>query len=89
MVAALADGATMESRNVGDLIGSRGNERGNSGGEGSRAAIDEALREAECELSCGTACALIVDRESHLILPADQVKARLDQSARAQQSFAR
>ena len=49
----------------------------------SRATIDEALREAEFELSGGAAFAWIVDGDSHLILPADQVKARLDQSARA------
>jgi hypothetical protein len=55
----------------------------------SRATIDEALREAEFELSGGTAFAWIVDGESHLILSADQVKARLDQSARARQGFAR
>ena len=55
----------------------------------SRATIDEALREAEFELSGGAAFAWIVDGEGHLILPADQVKARLAQSVRAPQSFAR
>ena len=55
----------------------------------SRATIDEALREAEFELRGGAVFAWIVDGESHLILPADQVKARLDQSANARQGFAR
>ena len=55
----------------------------------SRATINEALREAEFELSGGAAFAWIVDGESNLILPADQVKARLDQSANARQGFAR
>ena len=55
----------------------------------SRATIDEALREAEFELSGGAAFAWIVDGEGHLILPADQVKARLDRSANARQSLAR
>ena len=44
----------------------------------SRATIDEALREAEFELSGGAAFVWIVDGD-----PADRVKARLDQSARA------
>jgi len=55
----------------------------------SRATIDEVLREAECELSGGAAFAWIVDGEGHLILPADQVRARLDRSANARQGFAR
>ena len=55
----------------------------------SRATIDEAIREAEFELSGGAAFAWIVDGEGHLILPADQVKARLGQSAEARQGFAR
>jgi hypothetical protein len=55
----------------------------------SRAAIDEALREAEFEFSGGAAFAWIVDGEGHLILPADQVRARLDRSANARQGFAR
>ena len=55
----------------------------------SRATIDDALREAEFELSGGAAFVWIVDVEGHLILPADQVKVRLAQSARAAQSFAR
>lgn len=55
----------------------------------SRATIDDALREAEFELSGGAAFVWIVDGEGHLILPADQVKARLAQSARAAQGFAR
>jgi len=49
----------------------------------SRATIDEALREAEFELSGGAAFVWIVDGDGHLILPADQIKARLHQSARA------
>ena len=55
----------------------------------SRATIDEALREAEFELSGGAAFAWIVDGEGHLILPADQVRARLARSATARQGFAR
>jgi hypothetical protein len=43
----------------------------------SRATLVEAIREAEFELSGGAAFAWIVDGEGHLILPADQVKARL------------
>jgi hypothetical protein len=43
----------------------------------SRATIDDALREAEFELSGGAAFVWIVDGEGRLILPADQVKARL------------
>ncbi len=49
----------------------------------SRATIDEALREAEFELSGGAAFVWIVDGEGNPILPADQVKARLNQPARA------
>ncbi len=55
----------------------------------SRATMNEVLREAEFELSGGAAFAWIVDGEGRLILPADQVKARLDQSGGAPQSFAR
>ena len=55
----------------------------------SRATINEALREAEFELSGGAALAWIVDEEGHLILPSDQVRARLDQSAKPRQGFAR
>ena len=55
----------------------------------SRATINEALREAEFELSGGAAFVWIVDRDGNLVLPADQVKARLDQSANARQGFAR
>jgi hypothetical protein len=54
----------------------------------SRATIDDALREAEFELSGGAAFVWIVDGEGHLILPADQVKARLEQSARAPRGLA-
>jgi hypothetical protein len=49
----------------------------------SRATIDEALREAEFELSGGAAFVWIVDGDGHLVLPADQIKARLAQAARA------
>ena len=49
----------------------------------SHATIDEALTEAASELSNGFAFVWIVDGDGNLILPADQVKARLDQSARA------
>ena len=55
----------------------------------SRATIDEALREAEFELSGGAASAWIVDEEGHLVFPPDQVRARLDQSAKPRQGFAR
>jgi hypothetical protein len=49
----------------------------------SRATIDEAIREAEFELSGGAAFVWIVDGDGRLILPADQIKARLDQATRA------
>lgn len=49
----------------------------------SRPTIDEALRRAETELSGGAAFVWIVDGDGRLILPADQVKARLGQPARA------
>ncbi len=49
----------------------------------SRATIDEALSAAEIELSGEAAFVWIVDGKGRLILPADQVKARLEQSARA------
>ena len=54
----------------------------------SRATIDEALREAEFELSGGAAFVWIVDGDGHLILPADQIKARVNQAARAPLGFA-
>jgi len=53
----------------------------------SRATIDDALREAEFELSGGAASVWIVDGEGHLILPADQVKVRLKQSATGPRAF--
>jgi len=49
----------------------------------SRATIDEALREAEFELSGGAAFVWIVDGDGHLVMPADQIKARLAQAAAA------
>ena len=49
----------------------------------SRATIDEALRQAESELSGGAAFVWIVDGDGRLILPADEIKARLGRSARA------
>jgi hypothetical protein len=54
----------------------------------SRATINDALREAEFELSGGAAFVWIVDGEGHLTLPADQVKARLEQSAMTPRSLA-
>jgi hypothetical protein len=54
----------------------------------SRATIDEALSAAEFELSGEAVFAWIVDGEGRLTLPADQVKARLMQSAKAPRSFA-
>jgi hypothetical protein len=54
----------------------------------SRATIDEALREAEFELSGGAAFVWIVDGDGRLILPADQLKAHLEQSARAPRGLA-
>jgi hypothetical protein len=54
----------------------------------SRATMDDALREAQSELSSGAAFVWIVDGEGHLILPADQVKARLLQSERPSQDVA-
>jgi hypothetical protein len=47
----------------------------------SRATMDEALTEAGFALSGGSARVWIVDERGNLILPADQVKARLDPSA--------
>lgn len=55
----------------------------------SRATKNEALRVAEFGLSGGAAFAWIVDEEGHLSLPPDQVRARLDQSAKPRQGFAR
>ena len=55
----------------------------------SRATIDEALREAAFALSSGSAFVWIVDGGGNLILPPDQVRARLDQLAGAAQRFAR
>jgi len=54
----------------------------------SRATMDDALREARFELSGGAASVWIVDGEGHLIFPADQVKARLEQSATGPRGFA-
>jgi hypothetical protein len=54
----------------------------------SRATIDEALRDAEAHLNGGAAFVWIVDGEGRLILPADQLKARLEYAARAPQDFA-
>ncbi len=54
----------------------------------SRATMDEALREAKFLLSSGSAFVWIVDGVGNLILPADQVKARLDYLASAPQGFA-
>ena len=49
----------------------------------SHATIDEALSEAVSALGSGSAFVWIVDGEGNLVLPPDQVKARLDQSAGA------
>jgi hypothetical protein len=49
----------------------------------SHATIDGALGEAAVTLSSGSAFVWIVDGEGNLVLPPDQIKARLDQSARA------
>jgi hypothetical protein len=49
----------------------------------SRATIDEAIREAEFELSGDAAFVWIVDGDGHLILPTDQIKARMARSSRA------
>jgi hypothetical protein len=54
----------------------------------SRATVDEALTEAGSVLSRGSAFVWIVDGVGNLILPADQVKARLDQRPRAPRDFA-
>jgi hypothetical protein len=54
----------------------------------SHATIDATLSEAASALSCGSAFVWIVDGGGNLILPPDQVKARLNQSARAPQGFA-
>ena len=49
----------------------------------SRATIGEALRQAEFALSSGAAFVWIVDGDGHVILPAAQIKARVDQAGRA------
>jgi hypothetical protein len=54
----------------------------------SRATIDDALKEAQFELSGGAASVWIVDGEGRLILPADQVKARLEQLPTGSRGFA-
>jgi hypothetical protein len=53
----------------------------------SRATIGDALREAKLLLNGGAAFVWIADGNGKLILPADQVRARLDQSASAPQNF--
>ena len=55
----------------------------------SHATIDVTLSEAASALSSGSAFVWIVDGGGNMILPPDQVKARLNQSARAPQGFAR
>ena len=52
------------------------------------ATIEEALAEAGFALNGGTARVWILDERGDLILPTDQVKARLDPSARAPRDFA-
>jgi hypothetical protein len=54
----------------------------------SRATIDEALADAGLALSNGFARVWIVDERGNLILPTDQVKARLNSPAKAQRDFA-
>jgi hypothetical protein len=53
-----------------------------------RPTIDEALTDAGFALSNGFARVWIVDERGNLILPTDQVKARLNSSARAPRDFA-
>ena len=47
----------------------------------SRTTISDALREAKLLLNGGAAFVWIADGDGRLILPADQVRARLEQSA--------
>jgi hypothetical protein len=54
----------------------------------SRATMDEALKAAEFELICGADLVWIVDEDGNLILPADQLRARLARAAGAPQGFA-
>ena len=54
----------------------------------SRATIDDALSQAEREVSSGAAFVWVVDEEGRLTLPADQVKACLEQSTRAPRGLA-
>ena len=81
--AVLADGSTMESRNVGELFRACGDCVGRVVVKAVRTDVDEALGEAAVALSSGSAFVWIVDGEGNLVLPPDQVKARLDRSARA------
>lgn len=50
--------------------------------------IDRALGEAEVALTNGSAFVWIVDGDGNLILPPDQVNARLDRAPRASPDFA-
>jgi hypothetical protein len=52
------------------------------------ATVDKALGEAEAALTGGAAFAWIVDGDGNLILPPDQVNARLDRLPRASPGFA-
>lgn len=52
------------------------------------ATIEEALAEAGIALNGGTARVWILDERGNLILPADQVKARLDPSVGTPRDFA-
>ena len=54
----------------------------------SRATMDEALMEAGSALSNGSTFVWIVDGDGNHILPADQVKSRLNQTPPAPRYFA-
>jgi len=53
-----------------------------------RATNEEAFKEAGVALSGGSSPVWVTDERGNLILPADQVKARLSPSASAAQGFA-
>lgn len=88
-MALLADGSSMERPMSTIYCVHAANGIGASVMKASRTTISDALREAKLLLNGGAAFVWIVDRDGNLILPADQVRARLAQSASAPQDFAR
>jgi hypothetical protein len=74
-----ADRPKLETR----IFRPRGDVRRRSDGEGFSRDDRRSAQEAEFELSGGAAFVWIVDSDGHLVMPADQIKARLAQAARA------